>query len=185
VLAGRTRLQRALLAVLLLSQGTPMLLAGDELGHSQQGNNNAYCQDNAITWLDWAGADGTLAPYVARLTALRREAPLLRRTAWWPETAGGPGAPGVRWLRPDGQPMAAADWAHGTALAIHFTPGDGASAWLVLVNAGAQATAFALPPGRWRARLASDPQQDGAADAPQPLDKEVQQNGSSLMIAST
>jgi len=91
----------------------------------------------------------------------------------------------VHWLRPDGEPMTAADWAHGTALAIHFTPGDGGRAWLLLVNAGPQATAFALPPGRWRARLASDPQQDKADGAPQPLDKEVQLNESSLMMAST
>ena len=78
VLAERRRLQRVLLAALLLSQGTPMLLAGDELGRTQHGNNNAYCQDNDTTWLDWNHADANLGAYVARLLALRREAEPLR-----------------------------------------------------------------------------------------------------------
>ncbi|MFP5394380.1 MAG: glycogen debranching protein GlgX, partial [Gammaproteobacteria bacterium] len=75
VLALRARLQRALLATLVFAHGTPMLLGGDEIGHSQGGNNNAYCQDNATTWLDWPGADHALAAFVARLLALRKRYP--------------------------------------------------------------------------------------------------------------
>ncbi len=87
VCAQRQRWQRALLATLFVSQGTPQLLAGDELGHSQQGNNNAYCQDNAITWLDWAGTDTdaptSLVHWVQALSALRRRYPGLRRAHWY------------------------------------------------------------------------------------------------------
>ncbi|MEY4753270.1 MAG: glycogen debranching enzyme GlgX, partial [Pseudomonadota bacterium] len=82
VLQQRRRLSRALLATLLLGQGTPMLLAGDEIGHSQQGNNNAYCQDNELTWLDWAGADTDLQECVTLLLALRRALPMLRIGHW-------------------------------------------------------------------------------------------------------
>ncbi|MFX9461812.1 glycogen debranching enzyme, partial [Acinetobacter baumannii] len=73
---------RNLLATLMLSQGTPMMLAGDELDHSQKGNNNAYCQDNDITWLDWAKRDGALVSFVRRLIALRRVHPVLRRATF-------------------------------------------------------------------------------------------------------
>jgi glycogen operon protein len=175
VQAERSRLQRALLATLLLSQGTPMLLAGDELGHSQQGNNNAYCQDNETTWLAWIGAHDAaseaahLSAFVARLIALRREAPALRSTHWWPAEPP-EGAPGIHWLRPDGAPMQGADWNGGTALAILFESAakdDGD--WLVLVNVGSEAVSFALPAGAWQCRLATDPALDpGAAlQAPQ------------------
>jgi glycogen operon protein len=173
VQARRSRLQRALLATLLLSQGTPMLLAGDELGHSQQGNNNAYCQDNETTWLAWIGASdpaGEMAhtrDFVARLTALRREAPALRSTRWWPAEPP-QGTPGIRWLRADGQPMAPGDWQSGTALAILFesAPMEDAGAWLVLLNAGPETVSFNLPSGAWHGCLATDPEQDHG-DAPQ------------------
>jgi glycogen operon protein len=215
VRALRHRLQRALLATLLLSQGTPMLLAGDELGHTQQGNNNAYCQDNETAWLAWVGASepdsdaAQLSAFVARLTALRREAPALRSNRWWPADASqtqGRAAPGIRWLRPDGEPMAPADWHAGTALAILFTEAaatttghpngkndgknDGndsnsAGAWLVMVNAGPQTVSFRLPAGAWRSCLASDPALD-AAEGSQPLGNDpVQVPFSSLRIART
>ena len=189
VQAGRTRLQRALLAVLLLSQGTPMLLAGDELGHSQQGNNNAYCQDNETTWLAWVGAQepgseaAQLGAFVARLAALRREAPALRSTRWWPAEAP-EGAAGIHWLRPDGGPMQAGDWHGGTALAILFgaAPGNEGD-WLVLVNAGAEAVSFALPAGAWQCRLASDPALDPGTAPPAARTGVVEVPRSSLWIA--
>jgi glycogen operon protein len=189
VQAERTRLQRALLATLLLSQGTPMLLAGDELGHSQQGNNNAYCQDNETTWLAWIGAHAPaseaahLSAFVARLIALRREAPALRSTRWWPaETAHG--APGIRWLRPDGGPMQEADWNGGTALAILFesAPKDEGD-WLMLVNAGPEAVSFLLPAGFWQCRLATDPALDTGAALQAPQAGTVKVPRSSLWIA--
>ncbi|RYF67533.1 MAG: glycogen debranching enzyme GlgX, partial [Comamonadaceae bacterium] len=158
VQARRRARTRALLAVLMLSQGTPMLLAGDEVGHSQGGNNNAYCQDNATTWLDWAQADTALAGYVARLAALRRIAKPLRRAQWWPAQAA-PGQGGVHWLRPDGAPLQPADWEDRRqhALAVLFEPADGAaSRWLLWVNAGEAAQAFTLPAGAWDLHLCSD-----------------------------
>src|SRR5213075_730419 len=79
VLDLRSRQQRNFLATLFCSQGVPMLLAGDELGRTQGGNNNAYCQDNAVSWTDWETVDEELADFVARLVQLRRAHPVLRR----------------------------------------------------------------------------------------------------------
>ena len=113
---ARARWQRALLATLLLAQGTPMLLAGDELGHSQQGNNNAYCQDNAIGWVDWAHADASMVALVAALTTLRRRYPAFRHPRWFRghpfHEPGHLFAPGgdIAWLRPDGVAMWHEDW---------------------------------------------------------------------------
>ncbi|MGJ3702883.1 glycogen debranching protein GlgX [Variovorax sp. AFSI2.2] len=189
VQAERSRLQRALLATLLLSQGTPMLLAGDELGHSQQGNNNAYCQDNETTWLAWIGTHDAaseaahLSAFVARLIALRREAPALRSTHWWPAEPP-EGAAGIRWLRPDGAPMQGADWNGGTALAIHFeAPVTNEGHWLVLVNAGPEAMSFALPAGAWQCRLATDPALDPGAASQAPQAGTVKVPRSGLWIA--
>ncbi len=186
----RARLQRTLLATLLLSQGTPMLLAGDELGHSQGGNNNAYCQDNETTWLGWIGLSdpsserARLTAFVARLTALRREAPTLRSAHWWPAEPPVDASPGLRWLRPDGQPMAPADWHAGTALAILFGHAEGA--WLVLVNAGPSPVAFTLPQGDWRCCLATDAEDpDDLRAAPRPLGRTAQVPVSSLWLART
>ncbi|MEZ2295326.1 glycogen debranching protein GlgX [Variovorax sp. RCC_210] len=205
VLARRTRLQRALLATLMLSQGTPMLLAGDELGHSQQGNNNAYCQDNETTWLAWGEASapdsgtgtGTdaagLSAFVARLGALRRQAPALRSTRWWPAEPPQGTPAGIRWLRPDGEPMTPQDWHAGTALAILFpnaatTAKDAtdtpASDWLVMVNAGPDTVSFKLPAGAWRLCLSSDPGLD-PGDAGQPLGAALEVPSQCLGIART
>jgi len=165
VLARRRATTRTLLATLLLSQGTPMLLAGDELGHSQGGNNNAYCQDNETSWLDWARADTALAAYVARLAALRRLAEPLRHTQWWPPRPGA-GQGGVHWLQPDGTPLQPADWEDGRqqALAVLFEPADAAAPrWLLWVNAAGQPQAFAAPAGTWDLHLASDPGDDPPA----------------------
>ncbi|MGJ7491165.1 glycogen debranching protein GlgX [Variovorax sp. ZT4R33] len=157
VLARRARLQRVLLATLLLSQGTPMLLAGDELGHTQQGNNNAYCQDNETTWLDWTGADVALQRYVARLLALRREAAPLRSACWWPADSG-PQSTALHWLCPEGSAMAAANWERDDrgALMVLFDGPKAGMAWLLLVHAGTDAIDFSLPTGPWLRRLASD-----------------------------
>jgi glycogen operon protein len=111
--ALRERQKRNFLASLLLSQGVPMLLAGDECGRTQQGNNNAYCQDNEIAWMDWSpdAARARLARFVARMTALRREYAILRRTEFF---HGGPPEAGrerdIVWLRTDGAEMTEADW---------------------------------------------------------------------------
>ncbi|SDR62779.1 glycogen operon protein [Rhizobiales bacterium GAS113] len=108
----RARDRRALLATLFLSRGTPMLTAGDELGRSQKGNNNAYCQDNEITWIDWATADRSLADFVAGLMQLRAVYPALRQDGFF---SGKPlvenGLPDVAWLDPSGRPLRDEDWA--------------------------------------------------------------------------
>jgi isoamylase len=111
----RLRQKCNLLGMLLLSLGTPMLLAGDEFGRSQQGNNNAYCQDNDISWIDWSlpeSLDGrTLLDFVRRLIALRRAHPALRRDRFLRGAAAvGKSIKDVTWLRRDGGEMASADW---------------------------------------------------------------------------
>ena len=143
VLAVRARQQRNLLATLLLSQGVPMLCGGDELGRTQLGNNNAYCQDNAISWVDWAAADAELIEFVARLCRLRREQPVLRRTRFF-----GPGD--VQWLRPDGTPMEAGDWSNPDARAVTVAVADGA----LLINAWWEPLTFRLPgDGPWSVEI--------------------------------
>ncbi|WP_130481186.1 glycogen debranching protein GlgX [Sphaerotilus mobilis] len=157
VLALRARLQRALLATLLLAQGTPMLLGGDEIGHTQRGNNNAYCQDNEITWLDWAGADLTLAAYVARLLRLRRELPSLRITHWLRGLPDAQGRSDVTWWHPEGRVLAGGDWGdpHDRAMGVRLDAGGDAAAVLLLVNPGTRSQRFVLPPGPWQTLLCS------------------------------
>ncbi|MCG8156998.1 glycogen debranching protein GlgX [Brenneria goodwinii] len=133
--------QRALLTTLLLSQGTPMLLAGDEHGHSQQGNNNAYCQDNELTWLHWDEADRELAAFTAGLIHLRRRIPALQQEGWWRE-----GDSAVQWLDRTGQPLTPQQWEQGEhQLQVLFSEG-----WLLLINASPQAGDFNLPSGQWK-----------------------------------
>ena len=111
VQAARQLRKRNLLATLMLAQGTPMLLAGDEIGNSQQGNNNAYAQDNEIGWIDWTDADLGLAAFVARLTALRRDHRVLRQRRFLHGRARGvDGLPDVIWRRADGSPPRPEDW---------------------------------------------------------------------------
>jgi len=111
ITAARAQRKRNLLATLLLSQGTPMLLAGDEMGHSQGGNNNAYAQDNDTTWIDWAKADTELTEFVARLTALRRKHPVLRQRSFLHgRYRADEDVPDVLWHRADGSRPEAFDW---------------------------------------------------------------------------
>ncbi len=111
VLALRARQQRNLLATLILSQGCPMLVAGDEIGRTQHGNNNAYCQDNEISWLDWASADGSLLDFTRRLIALRADQPVLRRQRFFDGQVGrGQRRKDVVWLDDEGAEMSEAEW---------------------------------------------------------------------------
>ena len=112
VLALRARQQRNLLTTLLLSQGVPMILYGDEVGRSQRGNNNAYCQDNEVSWFDWSRPDDELHAFTTGLIALRRAHPVFRRRRWFQ------GRPlrdtvDIAWLKPDGTEMTDADWRSG------------------------------------------------------------------------
>jgi isoamylase len=111
--ALRVRQKRNFLATLLLSQGVPMLLAGDELGRSQQGNNNAYCQDNEISWVNWdrLGEEKELVAFVRRLIALRQNHPVFRRRNFFQgRSIKGAGVKDILWLRPDGREMTDEEW---------------------------------------------------------------------------
>ncbi|WP_298836964.1 glycogen debranching protein GlgX [uncultured Roseobacter sp.] len=106
ILARRGLRQRNMLATLFLSQGTPMLLAGDEAGHSQNGNNNAYCQDNTVTWIDWANAEPDLTAFVAGLAAFRRAHPVLRQSRFLHgDTRDTDGLPDISWFDTDAQAL--------------------------------------------------------------------------------
>jgi glycogen operon protein len=148
-LARRDRVRRSLVATLAFSLGVPMLSHGDELGRSQQGSNNAYCQDSPLSWVDWtpsAERDEFLA-FVRRVFALRRSAPLLTRGAFLP-LDDGPDAP-WRWLAPGGEPLAHADWmdaSRHTVVALlrpdvhgaspRSAPAKGGRWWLLALNGG-------------------------------------------------
>jgi glycogen operon protein len=154
----RRRVRRALLATLLLAQGTPMLLAGDELCNGQRGNNNAYCQDNPLGWLDWPAADRASIDYVARLIALRRAEPMLRHERWFRPQPGAHCAAGLLWLSPDGAPMQPGDWndTRGLAFACGLRPTDPRRHQLLLLfNPDPVATRFELGRERWQLLLDS------------------------------
>ena len=185
VQAARLRQRRALLAVLLLSLGTPMLLAGDELGHSQHGNNNAYCQDNPTTWLHWDRADPGLTDFVAQLTALRRTlAPLLAH--WWHSGQGPHHAAQAQWFQASGAPMHAPAWEHGSALQLLLqqpttptTPSGTTLACLLLLNPSPQAHSLRLPPGAWLRHIDSHSGQT----QPQALSETVDLPAGSVWLA--
>jgi glycogen operon protein len=162
VLACRARLQRALLASLLLSQGTPMLAAGDEIGHTQQGNNNPYCQDNPITWIDWAAADQRLLDFTAHVIALRKRLlPLAPR--WYTGLPDAKGRADLAWLRRTGEPMAPEHWNNRMSRILGAwigAPGRGGAPLLLLINGRDMDASFRLPPGQWLCELDST-QPDG------------------------
>jgi isoamylase len=108
----RARQKRNLIATLLLSQGVPMLLAGDELGHTQQGNNNAYCQDNELSWLNWdlTAEDQGFLDFVAQMVAFRRQHPVFSRRRYLRGQTLADGIREVAWLRPDGGEMTDEEW---------------------------------------------------------------------------
>jgi glycogen operon protein len=115
VLALRARQSRAMLTTLLLSFGIPMLLGGDEIGRTQQGNNNGYCQDNELTWHDWSAADKDLLAFTRQLLALRQAHAVFRRRRF---LTGSAGAAELGWFTPAGGAMTEADWSDGNALAV-------------------------------------------------------------------
>ncbi|MFL6128315.1 MAG: glycogen debranching protein GlgX, partial [Mycobacteriales bacterium] len=127
----RAQQRRNFIATLFLSQGVPMLLHGDETGRTQRGNNNGYCQDNDITWLDWSEVDEDLVRFTARVSALRRDHPVFRRRRFFdgrPVRRRGAGAPlpDIAWFTPDGTEMAEEDWEAGFGKSVAvFLNGDG------------------------------------------------------------
>jgi glycogen operon protein len=115
----RGRQARNLLTTLMLSQGVPMLLGGDEIGRTQQGNNNAYCQDNEVSWFDWMSADDGLLRFVSELITFRRAHPVFMRRRWFKgRPLHGTGITDIAWLRPDATEMTEDDWRTGWVKAI-------------------------------------------------------------------
>jgi len=172
--ARRLADQRALLALTLLARGTPMIAMGSELGHSQGGNNNAYAQDNATSWIDWAAQDGDLADFLGRLVRARAEHPALRRDAFLTgEALAGP-FPDVAWGEAAGEALSAAEWddPEGQVLQMVLSApdGDGLDRVALIVNRGDDPVDARLPElrarGGWRIVLDSaDPARQGETRA--------------------
>lgn len=119
IVALRRRQVRNFLATLFFSQGVPMLLAGDEIGRTQRGNNNAYCQDNEISWMDWENADQDLLDFVRTLTSIRAKHAVFRRKRWYQgRPLHGAGVSDIAWFSPDGIEMSDADWQAGYAKSL-------------------------------------------------------------------
>ncbi|KQV25864.1 glycogen debranching protein GlgX [Yonghaparkia sp. Root332] len=169
ILALRGRQVRNFLATLLLSQGVPMIAHGDELGRTQQGNNNVYAQDNELAWVDWATADTSLVEFVGSLARLRREHPTFRRTRYFdgrPVRRGkSDPLPDVAWLRPDGSAMDESDWESGFGRTVgiylngHGIRGRDARGeritdvnFLVYFSAHTEPIQLTLPPAEYGAR---------------------------------
>jgi glycogen operon protein len=184
--ALRERQQRNFLTTLLLSQGVPMLLGGDEMGRTQLGNNNGYCQDNEISWFDWEldPAQRRLLEFTRRLIGLRQAHPIFRRRDFF----GGPrdaahGLPDIRWFRSDGRDMTRRDWRSSDLRSLGmFLNGEAIptvtdrgqpiidDSFVLLVNAGHEPVRFRLPArrfgNRWRHVLSTaEPDLPDGADS--------------------
>ncbi len=164
----RLRQKRNFLTTLFLSQGIPMLLAGDEFGHTQQGNNNAYCQDNELTWLDWNNKDDDLFRFTSRLIRFRKEHQIFQRRRWFQgRSVRGRGVDDIVWLRADANLMSDEDWdvsfarsvailLNGDAIASKDRRGARVrdSTYYLMFNGHYEALAFTLPSAqygkRWR-----------------------------------
>jgi glycogen operon protein len=119
VVALRQRQKRNFLTTLFLSQGVPMMLAGDEMSRTQKGNNNAYCQDNDISWVDWKHADQELIIFTRQLIALRRSHPSFTRKRWFQgQPIKGIGVEDIAWFLPEGTEMTDDNWNHSFAKSL-------------------------------------------------------------------
>jgi isoamylase len=184
----RQRQKRNFLTTLLLSQGVPMLLAGDEMGRTQDGNNNAYCQDNTLSWVDWENADHTLKAYVSRLITLRSEHPVFRRRRFFDSDA-------IAWFTFAGEKMTGADWDAGFAKSVTvFINGEAITesdrrgepvkddSFLLMINASEIDLGFTVVPedygDHWRMVL------DTAAPDAQYDDAELVKPGDTLVVTS-
>jgi isoamylase len=168
----RVNQRRTFLATLMLSEGVPLLLGGDELGRTQGGNNNAYCQDNQISWVDWSlvGGDDDLTDFLAGLCRLRRESPVLSRNRFFTEGE-------LEWLTPDGRPMTPADWTNPFTRAVMATAGGGA----LLLNGWWEPVAFRRPPRLAQLAVAVDTSGRHVPQSALPAD--IALAGRSLMLA--
>jgi glycogen operon protein len=185
--ALRARQQRNFLSTLLLSQGVPMVLHGDELGRTQDGNNNTYAQDSALSWVHWDTADQSLIDFTAGLVTLRKAHPTFRRSRFFdgrPVVRGaGEPLPDIVWLQPDAAVMSPTDWDSGFGRAIAvFLNGNGIHArgprgetitdrnFLLLFNAGDDPVNFVIPPDEYAASWEIVVDTASGAPGTQPLD---------------
>ncbi|MGB6058219.1 MAG: glycogen debranching protein GlgX [Microthrixaceae bacterium] len=161
VLAMRARQRRNFMATLLLSQGVPMIVAGDEMGRTQQGNNNAYAQDNEISWLDWQAIDQPMLDFVRQMVAFRQGNPVLHRRRFLTgETVNGSGLPDVAWFTSAGAEMTDADWNGDTSRIVVWLNGDledmgsrgeriSGETLLLAFNPHEEDVQWEIPSGRW------------------------------------
>jgi glycogen operon protein len=164
VLGLRARQQRNFLATLLLSQGTPMLVAGDEMGRTQGGNNNAYGQDNETSWIDWRLKDRNagLLDFTRQLLELRTRHPVLRRRRWFQgRTIRGAQAHDIAWFTPEGEEMSEEHWMQDAKSISVFLNGEGIpdpgargeritdDSFFIFFNADYEPLAFVIPAGEW------------------------------------
>jgi isoamylase len=158
----RRRAVRNLLATLLLSAGVPMILGGDEIGRTQGGNNNAYCQDNDISWFHWDTVDADLFEFTKSLIRLRRENPALR-PLWFRQAPGDDVVDWVQVLRSDAEEFATEDWDNPEARSVMFVLGrDGGDAFALLLNSAENGVEFTIPKApnnEWQLAATSDPDQ--------------------------
>ncbi|OBJ09328.1 glycogen debranching protein GlgX [Mycobacterium sp. 1465703.0] len=181
----RARQQRNFLTTLLLSQGVPMICHGDELGRTQNGNNNGYCQDNELTWIDWSSADAGLLDFTRKISALRAEHPVFRRRRFFSGKPlgrrGQDGLPDIAWFTPEGTEMTDEDWGAGFAKSVtvflngHGIPDRDArgqrvldDSFLLCFNAHYEPIEFTLPPkefgASWQVVVFTGPDEATPAD---------------------
>jgi isoamylase len=168
IIALRNRQRRNFMATLMLSQGVPMIVGGDELGHTQHGNNNAYCQDNELSWYPWEDVDHDFAGWCRRVIRYRAAHPVFRRRRWF-QGRDIRGIEDLAWLRPDGEEMTDDDWDTGYARAVGvFVNGQTIpttdaygerivdDTFLILFNAGHDAIRWCIPGPEWSVRWTVD-----------------------------
>jgi len=181
--ALRRRQKRNLIATLFLSQGVPMLLAGDELGNSQGGNNNAYCQDNEIAWVDWHKADPNLIAFVTGMAALRKGHSALSHAEFLSGARNELGQPDVAWFTPAGDRMSAEEWEkpHIKCLMVRLAPAlRGETTLLVMFNASHVDIDFVMPPhdsNAWHMLVDTMRQEDNGSHP------RVTQTGDTLVVS--
>jgi len=154
IVAARARRRRNLIATLLLSQGVPMILAGDEIGNTQSGNNNVYCQDNETAWIDWGSRDDGFSEFVSRMIAFRREHPVLSQDTFLLGDRTDEDRVEIAWYQPDGREMDEELWGQSELRVLGlfvdhsakaaFVENENIGALFVVINAGGDLT-FTLP----------------------------------------
>lgn len=199
VIELRRRQKRNLLATLFLSQGVPMLLSGDEIGRTQRGNNNAYCQDNDISWTNWADADDELLEFTQKLIALRKDHPVFCRRRWFQgQPIKGIGLEDIAWFQPDGTEMTDENWSIGFAksLAVFLngrgihTPGPVGEqivddSFYLIFNAHHEALEFKLPLAKYAkswTRLLSTAEGKIEPGEVYPAESVIQVEGRSILL---